>query len=154
MTDFSKAFDCVDHTLAIQRLHDLGVRSEIMPWIVNFLKARRQRVRYHSALSEWETISCGVPQGTKLGPIAFIGVINDASESTNSSSFKYVDDLSLAEVRPASVHTQIDLDLQDLEDWTDSNHLKLNPSKCKVINMINASVLQKKPSMSFRYEDC
>ena len=49
VTDFSKAFDCVDHTLAIQRLYELGVRSEILPWIANFLTARRQRVQYHSA---------------------------------------------------------------------------------------------------------
>ena len=135
VTDFSKAFDCIDHTLAVQRLYELGVRGEIISWIVNFLTARRQRVRYHSALSEWETLSCGVPQGTKLGPIAFIGVINGASENANSFNFKYVDDLSLAEVRPASVPTQIDLDLYDLEDWANSNHLKLNPSKCKVMQI-------------------
>ena len=149
VTDFSKAFDCIDHTLAAQRLHELGVRGEIISWIVNFLTARRQRVRYHSALSEWETLSCGVPQGTKLGPIAFIGVINGASENANSFSFKYVDDLSLAEVRPASVPTQIDLDLYDLEDWANSNrHLKLNPSKnvrlCKYAS---------KETLSSGYED-
>ena len=89
VTDFSKAFDCVDHTLAIQRLYELGVRSEILPWIANFLTARRQRVQYHSALSEWKTLSCGVPQGTKFGPITFIGVINNASEESLTSSFKY-----------------------------------------------------------------
>ena len=57
VTDFSRAFDCVDHTLAIQRLHDLGVRSEITPSIDNFLTALHKRVQYLSALSEWETIS-------------------------------------------------------------------------------------------------
>ena len=80
---------------------------------------------------------CLVPQGTKLGPIIFISVINNASENAKTSSFKYVDDLSLAEVRPASVPTQIDSDVQDLDDWANDtcNYLKLNPSKCKVMQV-------------------
>ena len=135
VTDFSKAFDCIDHTLAIQRLYELGVRSELLPWIINFLTARRQRVQYHSALSEWETLSCGVPQGTKLGPITFLGVINNASDESLTESFKYVDDLSLGEVRPANQVSQIGSDVQDLDAWAKDNHLKLNPSKCKVMQV-------------------
>ena len=135
VTDFSKAFDCVDHTLAIQRLYDLGVRSEIIPWISDFLTSRRQRVQYRSALSEWVVLLCGVPQGTKFGPIIFISVINDASENANTHSFKYVDDLSFAEVRPASTPTLIGLDVRELDAWANSNHLKLNPSKCKVMQV-------------------
>ncbi|XP_072042942.1 uncharacterized protein [Amphiura filiformis] len=135
VTDFSKAFDCIDHTLAIQRLYELGVRSELLPWIINFLTARRQRVQYHSALSEWETLSCGVPQGTKLGPITFLGVINNASEESLTKSFKYVDDLTLGEVRPAKQVSQIGPDVQDLDAWAKDNHLKLNPSKCKVMQV-------------------
>ena len=131
VTDFSKAFDCVDHTLAIQRLYELGVRSEILPWIANFLTARRQRVQYHSALSEWKTLSCGVPQGTKFGPITFIGVINNASEKSLTHSFKYVDDLTLVETRSADKPSQINSDVQDLDAWANDNHLMLNPGKCK-----------------------
>ena len=51
VTDFSKAFDCVDHTLAIQKLCDLGVRSEIIPWITNILAYRRQRFQYRSHMN-------------------------------------------------------------------------------------------------------
>jgi len=135
VTDFSKAFDCVDHTLAIQNLYNLGVRSEVIPWIVNFLSARRHRVQYQSALSEWEVLSCGVPQGTIFGPIIFIAIINDAAEDSRTSGFKYVDDLSLAEVRRASVPSQIHLDVHDLDEWANKTHLKLNPSKCKVMQV-------------------
>ena len=94
VTDFSKAFDCIEHTLAIQRLYELGTRCEILPWITHFLNGRRQCVQYQSALSEWKTLSSGVPQGTKVGPITFIAVINSASEDSATKSFKYVDDLS------------------------------------------------------------
>ena len=135
VTDFSKAFDCVDHTLAIKSLYDLGVRAEIIPWIADFLTSRRQRVQYQSATSAWETLTCGVPQGTKFGPITFIGMIDSAASDSKTHTFKYVDDLSLAEVRPANQPSQIEKDVQDLDDWADSHYLKLNPSKCKVMQV-------------------
>ncbi|XP_071944692.1 uncharacterized protein [Antedon mediterranea] len=135
VTDFSKVFDCIDHTLAIQRLFELGVRSELLPWITNFLTSRRQRVQYHSALSRWETLSCGVPQGTKLDPIMFMVVINTASEESLAKSFMYVDDLSLVEVRPANQPSQIGLDFQDMDAWATDNRLWLNHSKCKVMQV-------------------
>ena len=135
LTDFSKAFDCVDYTLAIQKLCTLGVRSEIIPWIADFLTSRRQRVQYHSALFNWELLTCGVPQGTKFGPIIFIALINDATEKSVTQSFKYVDDLSLAEVRQAHRPSQIDLDVRDLDAWANCNQLKLNPFKCKVMQI-------------------
>ena len=135
VTDFSKAFDSVDHTLAIQKLCAMGVRSEIIPWIADFLTSRRQRVQYHSVLSDWEILTCGVPQGTKFGPIIFIALINDASENSAAHSFKYVDDLSLAEVRQICEPSQMDADVRDLDAWANHNHLRLNPSKCKVMQI-------------------
>ena len=114
MTDSSKAFDCIDHTLAINTLLELGVRNEIVPWIADFLTSRRQRVQYQSAISKWITLSCGVPQGTKFGPITFIGVIDTASDNASTSSFKYVDDLSLGEIRHVNEQSFIQNDVQDL----------------------------------------
>ena len=158
VTDFSKAFDCVDYTLAMKSLYDLGVRAEIIPWIADFitsrrqrvqyqsaaeiipwiadfLTSRRQRVQYQSATSAWETLTCDVPQGTKFGPITFIGMIDSAASDSKTHTFKNVDDLSLAEVRPANQPCQIEKDVQDLDDWADSHYLKLNPSKCKVMQV-------------------
>ena len=106
------------------------MRAEIIPWIADFLTSRRQRVQYQSATSTWETLTCGIPQGTKFGPITFIGM-NDSAAHT----FKYADDLSLAEVRPANQPRQIEKDVQDLDDWANSHYLKLNPSKCKVMQV-------------------
>ena len=107
VTDFSKAFDCIDHTLAIKRLYELGTRCEILPWVAHFLTGRRQRVPYQSALSEWKTLSYEVSQSIKLGrrAITFIVVISSASEDSATKSFKHVDNLSLGEVRLVRMFT-------------------------------------------------
>ena len=69
-----------------------------------------------------KTLSCGVPQVTKLGPITFIPVINSAFEDSTSKSFKYVDHLSLGEVRLANQHSQIGQDVHDLDAWAKCNY--------------------------------
>ena len=51
------------------------------------------------ALSDYAILTAGVPQGTKLGPITFQIIINDAACNSNTSCWKYVDDLTFAENR-------------------------------------------------------
>ena len=106
------------------------MRSEIIPWIADFLTFRRQWVQYRSPLSDWELLICGVSQGTKCGPIIFIALINNAAEKSVTHSFKYVDDLSLTEVCQAHRPSQIDLDVRDLDAWANCNH-----TKCKVMQI-------------------
>ena len=102
LTDFSKAFDLVNHSVAIQKLIHLGVRGTIVPWICSFLYGRKQCVRYNQTLSDFLPLFAGVPQGTKLGPIAFQAVINDAAVGGTAHYWKYVDDLMFAENRLSS----------------------------------------------------
>ena len=69
LTDFSKAFDLVDHTILIDKIIRMGVRRNIVPWICDFFYHRKQCVRFNNTLSEDLQLTAGVPQGTKLGPI-------------------------------------------------------------------------------------
>ena len=97
--DFTKAFDRVNHNIVIHKLIDLGIRRSIIPIVCSFLTERSQNTKLGCHFSSTQEISCGVPQGTKLGPILFLVLINDASAgSCRQWKYIHVDDLSLGEV--------------------------------------------------------
>ncbi|XP_042887622.1 uncharacterized protein LOC122263307 [Penaeus japonicus] len=95
--DFKKAFDFVDHTVAVRELYLLGCRPHLLAFVTSFLSDRRHRVRYQDALSDWDSISCGVPQGTRLGPVVFLAIINRLCSNVDIRA-KHVDDLTFDEI--------------------------------------------------------
>ncbi|CAH1277576.1 Hypp9703 [Branchiostoma lanceolatum] len=135
LTDYSKAFDLVDHTRAMKHLLEMGVRPELIPWLANFHSGRSQKTRYHGVLSQTKELSCGLAQGTKLGPIVFIAHTNSSTDSIQSPTWAFVDDLNLIESRLLSQTSQLQNDLNELSSWSDNNSMKLNPGKCKAIHI-------------------
>ena len=53
ITDFSKAFDLVDHNILITKFISLGVRPSVISWIASFLDGRQQCDRYKGKDSDW-----------------------------------------------------------------------------------------------------
>ncbi|XP_072050129.1 uncharacterized protein [Amphiura filiformis] len=135
LTDFSKAFDLVNHTVLINKIIQMGVRRNIIPWICDFLHHRQQCVRYNSDLSNYVFLNGGVPQGTKFGPIGFQIIINNAAIGSHSQYWKYVDDLTFAENRKIGEKGGLQDDLNDFSEWARINQLKLNPSKCQALEI-------------------
>ena len=135
LTDFSKAFDLVYHSVAIQKLIHLGVWGTIVPWICSFLHGHKQCVCYNQTLSDFLPLFlplfAGVPQGTKLGPIAFQAVINDAAVGGTAHYWKYVDDLTFTENQTSCELSNLQGDLDDFLDWSVTSQLNLNPTKCQ-----------------------
>jgi len=75
--DIYKAFDKVWHNGLIYKLMKLNVPSNILKYVVDFLKDRKFRVSVEDSLSESCKILCSVPQGSVLGPLLFLVYIND-----------------------------------------------------------------------------
>ena len=90
LLDFSKAFDLINHNILLQKVASFGLPNILMKWIVSFLTERTQQVKLCNTQSDWNYIHGGVPQGTKLGPVLFVLMINDLQ--TKCDSYKYVDD--------------------------------------------------------------
>ena len=74
--DFSKAFNRVSHNIVVRKLIDI-VDSSILPTICSFLSNRLHVTKVDGVLSEERHVTCGVPQGTKLGPLLFLTLVND-----------------------------------------------------------------------------
>ncbi|PFX29204.1 RNA-directed DNA polymerase from mobile element jockey [Stylophora pistillata] len=129
----SKAFDHIDHTILVNKLIHLGVRGFIIRWICSFLYGRRQAVKIKNIISPWLPVHAGVPQGTKLGPILFLLMINDLAIETPllSSHWKYVDDLTISEAIPSGGTSSLQKDLDAIAQWSSRNNMNLNPNKCK-----------------------
>ena len=142
--DFSKAFDCINHNVLINKLIELGVRRSLIPWIINFLSNLRQCVRLGELTSNWMPIAAGVPQGTKLGPILFLVMVNDLKTHENVDNWKFVDDISMAEALSRDVIPAIQSNLESTVIWINYNWMKLNTSKCKEMLMC---FLRKRPEI-------
>ena len=140
--DFSKAFDRINHNILIGKLILLGVRRCIIPWICDFLSNRRQLVKIGGFQSAWGSVNGGVPQGTKLGPILFLVMINDLElKSPHTSHWKYVDDLTLSESLSIRDQSTLQSDLDEIQQWAEQNDMRLNVKKCKemVISFLRQS---------------
>ena len=94
--DLKKAFDTVDHKILLDKMHAYGIRGNILRWFRSYLTNRSQFVSYDGIQSTTQTITCGVPQGSILGPLLFIIYVNDiCNVSELLFTVLYADDTSV-----------------------------------------------------------
>ena len=93
LIDLQKAFDTVDHGILIDKVRAIGVG--LVAWFESYLSNRGQCVEVDGSRSEFLPISCGVPQGSILGPQLFLIYINDMNMSIDCMLSLYADDSAL-----------------------------------------------------------
>ena len=130
--DLAKAFDTVSHTILLKKLELYGLRGRTLDWFSSYLFNRQQQCFVQGCLSKSQTISCGVPQGSILGPLLFLIYINDLPGCLqHTKPYMYADDtlLSASSASTAELQNNVSRDLLNIKDWLLSNKLSLNVTK-------------------------
>lgn len=136
---FSKAFDRVPHQRLVFKLSCLKLNPLILSWIHCFLTNRSQCTVIGSHCSSTTSVISGVPQGSVLGPLLFLILINDLPSGVTSTIRLFAYDCVLhRQIR--SQHDQLALqnDLNSTENWCSTWMMQLNISKCKFMHLKKA----------------
>jgi len=96
--DLSKAFDCVNHKKLLRKLRNMGFKGTSLKFLESYLKNRKQIVCIGGKWSKEALVEHGVPQGSVLGPLLFILMVNDLPSFLKSLTIQYADDTTLIEV--------------------------------------------------------
>jgi len=134
--DLPKAFDTIDHRILLNKLEHYGIRGLALSWFKSYLDNRSQFVTFNGVSSTNLNITCGVPQGSILGPILFLLYINDITSASNLLNFVLFADDTNTFIDHHNLNTLIDLlntELKLLDTWFIANKLSLNINKTNFI---------------------
>ncbi len=141
LLDLSAAFDSVDHDIWINRLHNLaGLSGAVLKWFTSYLSGRSFSVYANQVMSDITEMSCGVPQGSVLGPILFLlyrfplgQLIRQVS---NVSYHFYADDIQLYcsfKMSEFDKLTSLLTCLNSIKEWLNNNYLQFNSEKTEIL---------------------
>ena len=146
LLDMSAAFDTVNHSILLSRLSTyFGISSKALAWFRSYLHNRSQFISIDSYRSTNRPLTCGVPQGSVLGPILYLMYVSPVGCTMRRHGVSYhmyaddpqvyitfkSDDLEDLEIARGTLEQCI----VDVNNWMLQNNLKLNQDKSELIVM-------------------
>ena len=134
--DLEKAFDTVNHQILLSKIYQYGIRGIVNKWLSSYLSERSQSVTLNGITSSKMNVSCGVPQGSILGPLLFLVYVNDMNLAVKSSVIhQFADDTNFLYSGKSlkKIKTSVEKDLAFLYDWLRANRLSSNARKTEFI---------------------
>ena len=134
--DLAKAFDTVNHTILLKKLGYIGIKGNLHKILENYLCNRKQMTTVNNIVSKHRRITCGVPQGSILGPLLFLIYVNDISSVIRNCKYQlYADDTVIYHTCMNENDSKINLErnLDNFAAWCNGNALTVNIKKSKYV---------------------
>uniref|UniRef100_A0A3B1JQH4 Reverse transcriptase domain-containing protein n=1 Tax=Astyanax mexicanus TaxID=7994 RepID=A0A3B1JQH4_ASTMX len=146
LLDLSAAFDTIDHNILIDRLENrVGISGTVLKWFSSYLQGRKYFVEMENNVSETVPVTCGVPQGSILGPLLFnlyMIPLGEIMRDYGISYHSYADDTQIYMALCPNNYGPIDSlckCLEQINKWMGQNFLQLNKDKTEIILFGNSN---------------
>ena len=128
LIDLQKAFDTINHEILLKKMDYIGFSKKSISWFESYLSLREFKVSINKSISNVEKITCGVPQGSILGPMLFLLYINDISQAVDCEILLYADDTCLVfqHKNVKEIEKQLNKDFSNLCEWFVDNRLSVH----------------------------
>ena len=159
LIDWKEAFPRQCPKLGIESFVKCGVRSSLIPLLVNYLQDRTMKVKWNGLTSSERNLNGGGPQGATFGLWEYLAQSNNSADCVQQNYRFKVDDLTILEKVnlllvglasynshshvPSDIpvhnqfipaeHLQTQKHLQKIKEWTDNQKMMLNQKKTKVM---------------------
>ena len=130
--DLKKAFDTIDHKILLRKLASYGADHRTLKWFDSYLSDRQQKCVVNGELYGARAVTCGVPQGSFIGPLLFLIYINDLPNCLSEALPRmYADDtsISIAANSLPELESALSNELANLHEWLNVNKLSLDIAK-------------------------
>jgi hypothetical protein len=117
------------------------------------LTGREQRVEVNGTMSSPRKITCGVPQGSILGPLLFLLYVNDMKSAVRCKLLLYADDsvLLVSDKSVKSIEKILIEELHNINKWLVENKLSLHLGKTESILFGSKQKINKSPKLNIKY---
>ena len=157
LIDLQKAFDTIDHSILLEKMSCLGFAGKTIAWFTSYLTNRSFIVNVGKESPSPCKLSCGVPQGSILGPLLFLLYVNDMPQAVNSELLLYADDTCLIYMGKdiQKIEEQLNSDFTSLYEWFIDNKLSVHfgEEKTKSILFGTKRQLKDQRDLNLKYGD-
>ena len=129
--DLRKAFDTVNHKILLAKLDKYGIRGISFKLLESYLSDRWQYTIINASKSQKKRVTCGVPQGSTLGPLLFLIYINDMYLASKLNLNLFADDayLSFSSTSPQLLEKTVNEEMNKFLNYLNINKLTINKDK-------------------------